>query len=157
MDEALYLEIVHKKTASLFSACGKLGAVVAGGTEKQIAALGAYGENLGIAFQIQDDLLDLIGEQEVLGKPVYLDLEQGTPSLAVLYALGHAVDAIEILRAGNRAQVIHMLQESGALNYAADQAHMFANRALAALSGLPESGASNELRRLAHHAVARHQ
>jgi octaprenyl-diphosphate synthase len=90
MDEALYLQIVRKKTASLFSACGQLGAVVASGMEEQIAALSAYGENLGIAFQIQDDMLDLVGQQEILGKPVFLDLDQGSASLAILHALEHA-------------------------------------------------------------------
>jgi octaprenyl-diphosphate synthase len=155
MDEVLYLRIIRAKTASLFSACGQLGAVVAGATEEQVAALRAYGENLGVAFQIQDDTLDLIGEQESLGKPVYLDLEEGTASLAVLYALGHSLDAAEALRTGDHARVVQMLHDHGALDYAAEKARAFAEQAIAALSTLPESEARNELRRLADYAVVR--
>jgi geranylgeranyl pyrophosphate synthase len=155
MNEALHLHIVRKKTASLFSACGQLGAVVAGGTEEQIAALSAYGENLGIAFQIQDDTLDLVGQQEILGKPVHLDLEQGNASLAVLHAIEYTKGAVEILRAGDRARALHMLQDSGALDYAARKARTFAEQALSALSVLPASEARSELRRLADYAVVR--
>ncbi len=155
MDEALYLQIVRKKTASLFSACGQLGAVVAGATEEQIAALSSYGENLGIAFQIQDDTLDLVGEQENLGKPVYLDLEGGTASLAVLHALAHTKDAAEILRTGDQARVVRMLHQHGALDYAAQKARAFAEQAISALSVLPELEARSELRRLADYVVVR--
>jgi octaprenyl-diphosphate synthase len=155
MDESLYLQIVRKKTASLFSACGQLGTVVAGASEEQIAALSAYGENLGIAFQIQDDTLDLVGKQEALGKPVYLDLEGGTASVAVLHALEHHRDAAEILRTGDQARVVRMLREHGALDYAAQKARAFAEQAIAALSALPESEARSELRRLADYVVVR--
>jgi geranylgeranyl pyrophosphate synthase len=155
MGEALYLDIVAKKTASLFAACGELGAVAAGGTEEQIAALAEYGENLGVAFQIQDDTLDLVGEQETLGKPVCLDLEQGSASLAVLYALARVVGAVDILRGGEQAQVREMLQDSGALAYAAQRARAFVERALSALAVLPDSQARDELRRLADYVVLR--
>lgn len=155
MDEALYLQIVRKKTASLFSACGQLGAVLAAATEEHIAALCAYGENLGIAFQIQDDTLDLVGEQESLGKPVYLDLEGGTASLAVLYALEHTKDAAEVLRTGDQVRVVRMLHDHSALDYAAQRARAFAEQAISALSVLPESEARSELRRLADYAVVR--
>ena len=155
MDEALYLQIVRRKTASLFSACGQLGAVIAGGTEEQIAALSAYGENLGIAFQIQDDTLDLVGQQEILGKPVFLDLDQGNASLAILHALQHAKGAAEILRTGDKARVVRMLHDHGALDYAAQKARTFAERAISALSVLPASEARSELRRLADYAVIR--
>jgi octaprenyl-diphosphate synthase len=155
MGEALYLDIVAKKTASLFAACGELGAVAAGGTEEQIAALAEYGENLGVAFQIQDDTLDLVGEQETLGKPVCLDLEQGSASLAVLYALARIVGAVDILRGGEQAQVREMLQDSGALAYAAQRARAFVERALSALAVLPDSQARDELRRLADYVVLR--
>ncbi|MFN2244684.1 MAG: polyprenyl synthetase family protein, partial [Anaerolineae bacterium] len=153
--EALYLGIVHKKTASLFAACGELGAVAADGTEEQIAALAEYGENLGVAFQIQDDTLDLVGEREALGKPVSLDLEQGSVGLAAQYALEHEAGAVEILRAGHRAQVTRLLQESGALAYAAQRAGAFVERARSALAVLPDSQARDELRGLADYVVVR--
>jgi octaprenyl-diphosphate synthase len=155
MDEALYLNIVRKKTASLFAACGKLGAVAAGGTEEQIAALAEYGENLGIAFQIQDDTLDLIGQEEVLGKPVFLDLDHGSVGLAAQYALQQKEGAAEILRAGNRAQVTRLLQESGALAYAAQRARAFIARARSALAVLPDSQARSELQGLVDYVVIR--
>jgi octaprenyl-diphosphate synthase len=153
--EALYLGIVHKKTASLFAACGELGAVAADGTEEQIAALAEYGENLGVAFQIQDDTLDLVGEREALGKPVSLDLEQGSVGLAAQYALEHEAGAVEVLRAGHRAQVTRLLQESGALAYAAQRAGAFVERARSALAVLPDSQARDELRGLADYVVVR--
>ena len=155
MDESLYLEIVHKKTASLFSACGQLGAVVAAATEEQIAALSTYGENLGVAFQIQDDTLDLVGEQESLGKPVHLDLDQGNTSLVILRAIEYTDGAVELLRAGDRAHAIRVLRDSGALDYAAQTARTYAEEAIAALSVLPPSEARSELRRLADYAVVR--
>ena len=155
MDEALYLQIVRKKTASLFSVCGQLGAMVAGATEECIAALGSYGEHLGIAFQIRDDTLDLVGAQPDLGKPAYLDLEGGTASLAVLYALEHTQGALDVLRTGDQARMVRMLHDYGALDYAARKARAFAEQAIAALSVLPESEARSELRRLADYAVVR--
>jgi octaprenyl-diphosphate synthase len=153
--EVLYLDIVRAKTASLFAACGELGAALAGAAEEQVAALRTYGESLGIAFQIQDDALDLVGERETLGKPVCLDLEQGTMSLAVLYALEHEAGAAEILRAGDRAQVTRLLQDGGALAYAAQRARAFIERALLALAVLPDSQARDELQRLAEYVIIR--
>jgi octaprenyl-diphosphate synthase len=100
-------------------------------------------------------MLDLVGQQEILGKPVFLDLEQGNANLAILRALEHTKGAAEILRTGDQARVIHMLQESGALDYAAQKARAFAEQAIAALSVLPESEARSELRRLADYAVVR--
>jgi len=155
MDEALYLAIARRKTASLFAACGELGAIAAAGTEEQIAALAEYGENLGVAFQIQDDTLDLVGQEEVLGKPVFLDLDHGSVGLAAQYALEREAGAVEILRAGNRAQITRMLQDSGALAYAARTACAFIGRARSALAVLPDSQARDELQRLAEYVIIR--
>jgi len=155
MREDLCLRIIRMKTASLFAACGELGAVMAGAAEEQIAALRAYGENLGIAFQIQDDTLDLVGQEEALGKPVFLDLEHGNASIAILHALEHTKGAAEILRTGDKARVVRMLHDHGGLDYAAQKARTFAELAIAALSVLPESEARSELRRLADYAVVR--
>jgi geranylgeranyl pyrophosphate synthase len=157
MDDALYLRIVGLKTAALFEACGALGGVLGGGTEQEIAALGEYGMKLGIAFQIRDDTLDLIGEENAMGKPVRVDLDQGSLSLAVLHALKHTKGVLETLRSGDQARVVRMLSDTGALDYAAQRARTYAEEAIASLSVLPPSEARNELRRLADYAVVRDQ
>ncbi len=77
LNHELYFEIIARKTASLFTAATKLGALLGGGTEAQVNAVAAYGFNLGLAFQITDDILDLLGDSEQLGKTAGLDLAQG--------------------------------------------------------------------------------
>lgn len=82
-----YLEIVRRKTASLFQTGAKLGAYTAGATHNQIEWIGQYGLNLGIAFQMIDDVLDVVGHQELLGKPTGMDLRDGNPSLPIVLSV----------------------------------------------------------------------
>jgi heptaprenyl diphosphate synthase len=82
-----YLERISRKTACLMSACCKGGAIVAGGTDAQIALLEQYGSNLGVAFQIIDDVLDYSGAEAMIGKPAGNDLRQGLVTLPLIYAL----------------------------------------------------------------------
>ena len=155
MTEETYLSIVARKTAALFSACGELGGLLAGGTEDQVGALRDFGFNLGIAFQIRDDTLDLVGEREELGKPVTSDLEQGKMSLATLFALRRSEEAREILFASDPAQTTRLLRASGAIEYAALKAREYSSRAKEALSILAESEAKAALSELADFAGAR--
>jgi len=83
--EAQYLRIVRDKTASLFAACGHLGAFLAGARTQTIGRITEFGLNIGMAFQIMDDCLDLIGEERTVGKTVRSDLEKGSLSLPVIY------------------------------------------------------------------------
>lgn len=82
-----YLEIVTRKTASLFQTGARVGAYLAGASPSLVEEMGTYGLNLGIAFQIIDDVLDIVGHKELLGKPVGMDLRDGNPSLPIILAI----------------------------------------------------------------------
>jgi geranylgeranyl pyrophosphate synthase len=159
MSEELYLEIVSKKTACIFSACAKTGGILAAGTERDVATLGEYGFNLGMAFQIRDDALDLVGDIQFLGKPTFTDIGQGTMNLVTLFAIRKLEEAREVLLSEKRnaAQAKQLLRDTGALDYAVQRAEMYAHKAKKALSSLPESDAKTSLHELADFAVARNQ
>lgn len=84
VSEADYMELIDRKTASLFSACAKLGAIVAGAGDADEAMLGEYAWNLGIAFQLIDDILDFTSREKILGKPVGNDLREGKITLPLI-------------------------------------------------------------------------
>lgn len=88
--ESDYMELVDRKTASLFAACARLGAVVAGASEDVESRLNDFAWNLGMAFQLVDDVLDFTASERVLGKPVGNDLREGKVTLPLIYALGAA-------------------------------------------------------------------
>lgn len=147
MDE--HLDLIFRKTACLFSVCMKLGAIVGEGTAEQEERLGWYGRNLGIAFQIVDDVLDLTASEEVLGKPVASDLREGKATMAVIHALERCgpaertkIEAVLRERAFNgvtHRQILDILTKYGSLEYAMARAADFAQEACAALDGFPDS------------------
>jgi octaprenyl-diphosphate synthase len=85
--EDQYMELIDRKTASLFSACARLGALSTGASEATERRLGEYAWNLGIAFQLVDDVLDFTSREKILGKPVGNDLREGKVTLPLIYAL----------------------------------------------------------------------
>ena len=101
-----HFDLIFRKTACLFSVCMRLGAILGGATPEQEAALGKYGHDLGMAFQIVDDVLDLTASEDVLGKPVASDLREGKVTMAVIHALerctrrGTGQDRDHLARAG---------------------------------------------------------
>src|SRR5437879_4184399 len=101
-----HFDLIFRKTACLFSVCMRLGAILGGATADQEAALGQYGHDLGMAFQIVDDVLDLTASEDVLGKPVASDLREGKVTMAVIHAL-------ERCTAEERAKIETILQERG--------------------------------------------
>ncbi|MGC4048638.1 MAG: polyprenyl synthetase family protein [Paludibaculum sp.] len=108
--EADSMELMDRKTATLFSACTRLGAIAAGATESQQTVLGEFGWNLGMAFQLVDDILDFTSRESILGKPVGNDLREGKVTLPLIYALQDASPAdrakVEIiLKEGNYEKV----------------------------------------------------
>ena len=155
MTESLYLEIVSKKTASLFSASAELGAVEASGSDQTVAAFRDFGLNLGVAFQIRDDTLDTVGNKGQMGKPVAVDLKQGKMNLATLFALRESEQAKEVLSCGDMQQVCRLLRETGAVEYAIHRAQEYGERAKATLSALPGSDAKTALIELADFALTR--
>jgi octaprenyl-diphosphate synthase len=155
LTEEMYRRIVTLKTADLFSACAELGAFQGGGSEETVEALRAYGHHLGIAFQIRDDLLDWVGAEADLGKPIASDLEQGMLGLATIFALRQSDRAQEILLSADRSRALGFLQQVGALDYAATKCAETVEKAQASLDVLPETAAKTELVKLAEYAAFR--
>lgn len=159
---AEYLEMISHKTASLLSACCEGGAVVGKGTPGQARALAEYGRNFGIAFQIQDDLLDLTGDKRRVGKPVGLDLQEGRVTLPVIYGLRSPQRQVrqavlqELRRPVPRRDVLRQVLEAcGALEQCRTLALNYAQKAGKNLKALPASVAKQELQDLVVFAVER--
>jgi octaprenyl-diphosphate synthase len=139
-----YLDLIYRKTACLFSVCMRLGAILANASPEQEDALGSYGRNLGLAFQIVDDVLDLTASEEVLGKPVASDLREGKVTAAVIHALSHCepeerrlIEAVLRERAFisvSHQQVLDLLSRYGSVDAAIQQAAGYAEIAKNALS-----------------------
>src|SRR5271163_5138316 len=111
--ETDYMELVDRKTASLFSACARLGAVAANASEAEESKLGEFAWNLGMAFQLVDDILDFTSTEKILGKPAGNDLREGKVTLPMIYALESASaeerQAVEtVIVDGNYEQVPFM-------------------------------------------------
>jgi octaprenyl-diphosphate synthase len=149
VSEADYMELVDRKTASLFSACARLGAVVGGADEATEARLGEFAWNLGIAFQLVDDVLDFTSREKVLGKPVGSDLREGKVTLPLIYALEHASEEERrlvdtVLREGNYdavpfVKVLHMIERRGGFDRVRERARAFTDKARSIVTGFPES------------------
>ena len=144
-----HFELIYRKTACLFSVCMKLGAILAGASDADQHRLAEYGRNLGMAFQIVDDVLDLTASEEVLGKPVASDLREGKATMAVLHALEHCTPQDrEIIESvlGNGgfngitpADIVAILNRHGSIDAAYDHAANFANQAREAICTFPDS------------------
>jgi octaprenyl-diphosphate synthase len=164
-DEQDYTLLIECKTASLIAAACELGALY--GDPELRAPLRDYGWQLGMAFQIADDLLDYTSDEAVLGKPAGLDLRQHKvtlPLIAVLPSLSAAERAmVDALFAdpepddGAIAAVVDVVRERGGLDYARARALEYARRAAAALDGLPEGPPLHALREGITYAVERHR
>jgi octaprenyl-diphosphate synthase len=141
--EEQHLEIVGRKTGYLFSASCRVGAIIQGATEKQRQALADYGLNLGIAFQLVDDLLDFTSDSAKLGKPVLSDLREGKVTLPLIRLLKKHPKYAPIVRAAmeepmgetKRAEeVLALLGECGELERTLEEAYVYAARAQEALN-----------------------
>jgi geranylgeranyl pyrophosphate synthase len=147
MDRATYKQIIDLKTASLFRAGSTTGALLAGAGDDVVKALDTYARNLGLVFQIVDDVLDIIGDPEKMGKPVGADVAQGmgVSSVALAQTNGRPAAAPD----GDPFQkMMSRLRESGAADVALAEAAELANRARAALHALPPTPARGELEAL---------
>jgi octaprenyl-diphosphate synthase len=144
-----HFDLIFRKTACLFSVCMRLGAILGGATAEQEAALGKYGHDLGMAFQIVDDVLDLTASEDVLGKPVASDLREGKVTMAVIHALERCTpeerSKIEtILREMSfngvtHAHILEILQRYGSLDAANQRAAHYAESARKAIGTFPDS------------------
>jgi len=162
-DEAAYLHVIERKTAILFAAGARLGALLAGADAATAKALANYGLQLGYAFQIADDVLDYSGDTEVLGKQLGDDLAEGKATLPLIHAMAHADAAArarlrEIVQQGQAdalPDVLAAIEAAGSLDYSRQRSCEYAAAAAAALAGLPETPALAALRGLARYAVER--
>jgi octaprenyl-diphosphate synthase len=163
LDEQTYLEIIRRKTAVLCAACCRLGAVFAGADEPTAAAMETYGMSLGTAFQIQDDILDLVGDVRDVGKTLGIDVAKGKMTLPLIHFMRTApAEHRSLLRslliepdADKAEKVRNLVLPSKSLNYARDQARGLVDRARSCLTELPESDARAALDTMAEFVVSR--
>jgi octaprenyl-diphosphate synthase len=157
INEEEYFDLIFRKTACLFKVSMQLGAAISDKSEhpRFDDQLGEYGRNLGLAFQIVDDVLDLTAAEDVLGKPVASDLREGKATLAVIHALergtGADREAIRTVLADrsftrvSHPQILEILHRHGSLDYAMDTACAYAEAARLSLADLPPSDAKRAL------------
>ena len=149
VSETDYMELIDRKTAALFAACARLGAVAGEADPAQESRLLDFAWNLGMAFQLVDDMLDFTSREKVLGKPVGNDLQEGKVTLPVIYALESATpqerQLVEtVLRDGHYSRVPlsriqEFITERGGLERAKERAQFFTDRARARIAEFPES------------------
>ncbi|MDF2924387.1 MAG: heptaprenyl diphosphate synthase [Paenibacillaceae bacterium] len=155
-----YLLRIKRKTALLIAVSCQLGAMAAGASEGICLSLFRYGYYVGMAFQIRDDVLDLCGTEEQLGKPPGSDIRQGNITLPVIYALTEPVLNAELMSELERIQAadgqtdvshfLDMVRSSVGLSRAEELAERYINKAIAALDVLPDIRARDDLVRIAH-------
>jgi octaprenyl-diphosphate synthase len=150
-----YFELVACKTAALFSGCARLGAMVGDGSLAAQEALASYGQHLGTAFQIVDDVLDLTASERVLGKPTASDLREGKATLPVLHAYvsascdeRHRLE--QVLRERgfdgvDRSDVLAIIERYGSIEASLQVAQTYAELACRALAGFADSDAKRAL------------
>ncbi len=144
-----HFDLIYRKTACLFSVCMRLGGILGGATPQQEESLAKYGHDLGMAFQIVDDVLDLTASENVLGKPVASDLREGKVTMAVIHALQHCtpeekskIETILRDRAFNgvtHAQILDILHRYGSVEAASSRAAQYADSARKSICTFPDS------------------
>lgn len=160
--EDVYLRMIADKTAALMSASAELGGLTAGGNGAAREALKSYGENLGMAFQIRDDMLDFTGREGLLGKPVGGDIKEKKITLPLIHALQNADDAerksvLRAVRKRRSKDVISYVRESPGLEYAAKKASDYIGKAKQSLNYFPFSNERELLIKLTDFAVRRNR
>ncbi|WP_434456892.1 polyprenyl synthetase family protein [Stutzerimonas urumqiensis] len=161
--EAIYMDVIKAKTAMLFEASSHSAATLAGAGAEQREALRQFGDRLGVAFQLVDDLLDYRGDSETLGKNVGDDLAEGKPTLPLIYTMreGTAQQAELVRRAIQKGGIEDLesirsaVEAAGALDYTAALAREFADQAITCLDALPPSPYRDAMVELSRFAVAR--
>ena len=144
-----HFDLIFRKTACLFSVCMRMGAILGGATPEQEENLAQYGRDLGMAFQIVDDVLDLTASEDVLGKPVASDLREGKVTMAVIHALERCtrrerelIDKVVRERAFDgvtHREILEILNRYGSVEAANARAMQYAGMARNAICGFPDS------------------
>jgi octaprenyl-diphosphate synthase len=163
IDERRYLQVIRYKTAKLFEAATRLGAILGGASQEDEDAVGSYGTHLGTAFQLIDDVLDYSGDQTTTGKNVGDDLAEGKATLPLIYAMEHGTaeqaalirGAIEQGGLADLSAVLAAIKQTGAIEYARRQAEAESRTAGEALARLPDTPYRDYMLQLADFAVTR--
>ncbi|HMK54653.1 MAG TPA: short chain isoprenyl diphosphate synthase IdsA [Methanobacteriaceae archaeon] len=163
VSEEEYLHMIYKKTAALIAAATRSGAILGGGTKQQVEALTEYGKLIGLAFQIQDDYLDVVSDEENLGKPVGSDIAEGKRTLLVVHTMEAASpedreELITILKEKsdqNVPRAIEIFQKYGSIDYAHHIAHDNVKQAKELLTILDDSPSRTALMMLADFVLER--
>ena len=144
-----HFDLIYRKTACLFAVCMRLGAILGGATPEQEEQVGRYGRDLGMAFQIVDDVLDLTASENVLGKPVASDLREGKVTMAVIHALERCtseersmIETVVEQRAFNgvtHPEILRILERYGSLDSASAHAGQYSEAARKAICTFPDS------------------
>jgi len=163
LSEETYLEIITRKTASLCATCCELGATFAGAPPQDVARLEEYGLSLGTAFQIQDDILDIVGDTGTVGKTLGIDVEKGKMTLPMIHFLRTApaehralLRSLLASRDGDKAERIrNLIMPSNSIQYAKDRARQLVDRARTAIADMPDTEARRVLDTMAEFVVVR--
>jgi octaprenyl-diphosphate synthase len=163
VDEERYLQVIRFKTAKLFEAAARLGAIVGGGSAELERSMAEYGMHLGTAFQLIDDVLDYSGAEAETGKHLGDDLAEGKPTLPLIHVMQNGTEAQagcvrRAIESGGRddfAEVLAAIRSTGALEHARKQAALEADRAASVIGALPASPYKESLLELCLFAVAR--
>lgn len=155
LDESTYFEIISNKTASLLSAACKIGAISATDDKEIHETMKQYGEMVGIAFQIRDDIFDYIGDSSIIGKPVGNDLREKKITLPLLYSFtkvskAKAKKILKMIKEDeiskeNIKQIIKFVKENGGLEYAKEKAEQYSNKAIKILDRFEDSSVKKSL------------
>lgn len=162
LDEKTYYQIIDCKTAALTAAASELGAMCAGASPAVSQAMRQYGRHVGLAFQIADDILDVVGREEQTGKTLGTDAKLGKLTLPMIHLLecaneGDRERIVAVLQAGgtDRAQLATLLDRYGSLSYARRRAQDSVDEALRSLACLADSPARQQLQQMAQFIVER--
>ena len=163
INEAVYYDIIRQKTASLIASCCAVGASSSGAGEETVDKMRTFGEKIGMAFQIKDDLFDY-GEMEI-GKPLGIDIKEKKMTLPLIYALAHSGwlekrRIISIVRNESDnpkkvKEVIAYVKQSGGIQYAVEKMSQYHQEALTILDSFPPSGYRNSLKDLVQFTIDR--
>jgi octaprenyl-diphosphate synthase len=154
LDEATYLKIISDKTASLLSTCTQIGASSVSQDKELLNRMRNFGENIGMVFQIRDDLLDYIGRKSITGKPTGLDLKEKKLTLPLIHSFtkaprGQSKQILKIIKNGAKKKelqdVIEFAHTFGGIDYATQKAQFYSELALRAVEPLPPSPAKESL------------
>ncbi|MBE9584664.1 polyprenyl synthetase family protein [Mucilaginibacter sp. JRF] len=165
VDEPVYYEVIRQKTASLIAACCACGAASAGASDEVVKKMHDFGENIGIAFQIKDDMFDF-GTDDV-GKPLGIDIKEKKVTLPLIYALKNAEPGLKkrmmsLVKNHNDEpekimQIINFVKQTGGLEYAETQMKKYQDRAFDILRTFPEGDARTGLEQLVRYTTERNK